>query len=655
MKQALRYFMNYWESEYNDCDGNGDSDSKLNDKNLTTQDLSQINIDSDSETSSEITIPPAPPVPPSRTITRPLTPPPTLVTPPFDFSVYCEKKYVIPPAPPLPEKLPALPTFEELNLYIPPPPPLTLPAPPTFEELHLSVPLPPPAFPKLSSLDDFKLPISIPSPPPILNNFEMPTPIIHLPPLPDFVNIIDGDKLDESEKSTEYESIESVENDKSIESDESNESDDESVEEEVLTSEDFISITDGKPFCVENGQLYTWNTTEKKWELLFDLLEWDDETMEWVEFKGNTEDACEYLGITDVEFFSEEDELDESEANNSDTNESEISYKLLDEDVEREEKELSVPLLSDYDKSYESDSDIEDVDENDDFNKEQKWTTNPIYEQTEYFRDIEEQYDSCVLIIEDFNEYAFKDDESESKDVLDSIEELILEIEREVSDMDDTHDSIEDIESTEIIDTSELLNECILTTSSCTEDLYTISESDDESESDFDFSSDDVFSTTEEDDNEDLMIMKLYDKWLVVSDENMERKFGVSEKSSFGELYAKYRFHIEEFESAPCLFYTHPLSQKIKAKIEYIYEQLIAKFLINIFIKCDYQLMDSDMMVCDSAGNELFEMKEFVIKYLQLINKEDIHESIIEKIVQSPRLPHIAKVYTYTFEKIKFE
>ena len=50
------------------------------------------------------------------------------------------------------------------------------------------------------------------------------------------------------------------------------------------------------------------------------------------------------------------------------------------------------------------------------------------------------------------------------------------------------------------------------------------------------------------------------------------------------------------------------------------------------------------MMVCDTDGMELLSIDEFVVKYLELINREKMHIQIVNRLKMYPGIRHIAKI-----------
>jgi hypothetical protein len=83
-----------------------------------------------------------------------------------------------------------------------------------------------------------------------------------------------------------------------------------------------------------------------------------------------------------------------------------------------------------------------------------------------------------------------------------------------------------------------------------------------------------------------------------------------------------------KLNSIPKYFYHNHLINIIKSNIHYTYNALITKFLVNVFKKCDYRLIDDDI-VCSFDAIELFSLREFILKYLEIIEHVDDLDVIV--------------------------
>ena len=545
MRRAIRYFTNYWDNE----DTIGRSITTL-----PSHDLSQINLDTDSE--DETFIIPIPP--PSPVFVRPTNP-----SPPSRVFI----RQVTPPSSPVfvrPTTPPPSPVFTR---SMTPPPSL-------FTPLPFEIPVTPVIDDTLDNLIIAK---------------ELP-PLPPLPQLPQILHIDESSELTETETDDEFDTT-----DESEQTTEQFGITCEDTDEELLTCENMKSLIGEKLFCVEDGKMYVWNIEQDNWEGLFDLFEWNHEINDWIEFRGDTEDACEHLGFVDVKYHN-------YPCNTETKTETKTPYKILNDEQPQYDcnQDETIPLLSDYDICS-------------DDTEEKEWIPNPVYRK-------EEARPDRPYILEEYQAHQAYDIYSSS--------ELCCDCQKD----SDEYDLDEDSSS---IGVDYISTESLASIDSCSADLYTTSESDSES------------------DTENLIVVELYDKWLNKQYTNSKEKFGISGKLSFGDMYTKYQSHIDEFNTAPKLFYNYKLSQKIKTEIENVYDELIAQFLTNIFIKCDYRFRDHDMIICNSKGIDICHINEFVVKYLDLINREGSCLSIVDRLVTSPLIPHIATIQR--FGKIKIE
>jgi hypothetical protein len=88
------------------------------------------------------------------------------------------------------------------------------------------------------------------------------------------------------------------------------------------------------------------------------------------------------------------------------------------------------------------------------------------------------------------------------------------------------------------------------------------------------------------------------------------------------------------------------LIDTIEDEIDETYDTLVADFLIRVFVDCDYRLKteDDELIVCDSGRTELFNLRDYIVKYLMLIDRMSQYEPIHNLIVNSHKIPHIATV-----------
>jgi hypothetical protein len=146
---------------------------------------------------------------------------------------------------------------------------------------------------------------------------------------------------------------------------------------------------------------------------------------------------------------------------------------------------------------------------------------------------------------------------------------------------------------------------------------------------------------------EDVSICEMYDRWVSTQYETSAQKFGLfDDECGLGELYTKYRDHHNELNRIPKFYYHNSILQTIKEEIDETYDILVADFLVRVFVDCEYRLKheDDEMIVCNTDRMELFTLRDYVMKYLVLIDRASQYDTIISLVSNSHKIPHIANV-----------
>jgi len=355
------------------------------------------------------------------------------------------------------------------------------------------------------------------------------------------------------------------------------------TESELLTYDDIISMTEGYPYCIEDGSLYIWSSEINDWKHLIDLFIWDYENEEWVDFKGSLQDFENYVNF------------------NTHTQQDEIPYQLLndendieDEDVIVEDRvfddELNIPLLSEYNDACWKYDGIQSA-----------WVYNPVYGDTSETND-------------EFNHLTFTG--------------IVAPVCTEESDYDITFN----------------------------DDDYDNTTDDDNLYKDYAFDENSIsFESSESEDVtiEESLVNELYNRWFVNEYRTLEEKFGLSEHGNLtlGDLYVNYQKHLLQIHRLYNLFERYPILNTIKGEVLNVYEKLITKFLSIIFISCDYRIMTQEERVCDNNGNDLFSIQDFILKYLDLINQRKSLNNILDALKNHRHIPHIATVKVYMHDE----
>jgi predicted RNase H-like HicB family nuclease len=626
MRQALQYFVDYWEGDKEQIPKEEERKTHMN------HDLGNVNLDSsDTETSEEF-------IQPLKS-TEPVS----------------ELSEELPPLPPTPtpSRSPS-----------PDPPSLVTPAP---------APIVPPLMLPVIEDSDVQNTYNIPPPPPPPPQFVNPTPLS--PEVMDFIKMYNNDHactnyfVVEDEQDDEFTDDSTgtyIESDIIIETTEEepemfipeqgtildyeleepqHQDPQDNLEPDMVSYEEIMELIKDRPYYIENGQMYVWN--DEEWESVLDLVVWDEEAQDWVEFTGSLEDFKDCLEEpnNDINSNTPYELLQESEH--------ELEHDVED-DVEHEfPSDLTTPLLQDYEVQNE---DLGFADNNNwQYNHEDMvWVENPVYgcefdfePQPEHESEAEPESESDI--ISDF-----------STDLSEDYEYVIVpEPSDSISDSDDISEALDELE--------QILDECLLET---TDESYSLSNSNTST-----FEDDDIVTFTEDYTDEismessdvidyenivteseseevsiteeDRILTELYNKWIVAEYETTEDKFEVSPSPSLGDLYVAYQRHTNNVAKISNYFYQYPLLSAIKLEILDVYEELIMKFIARTIVDCEYCLRDEtpDVYVCDDNGSALYELPEFIMKYLTLMNQTESCDNVMNKLLKYHGVPYMAVLY----------
>lgn len=414
---------------------------------------------------------------------------------------------------------------------------------------------------------------------------------------------------------------------------------------EINTEDDLYNLTNGSDFCIHEGVLY--GIYDDELIEVADLMVYDEDENTWSPFEGNTIDMINHLGLSHEMFeFKNIDHSDENEEEESDSsdviiNENDVielkehhenvkeMYQPLDSSYESiDNEQLIVPLLSDFDRDGDCESDNNDENENFEWTENKLFEGIPTDEYNYYYKQQCEEYYKWKTEIDELLEVLAVEENDNSTDVDDN-DDVDLDVSIDTSSEDQYYEKIgEDIE----------------------EDISSFSYDEDdidECEVEVEVDEDEVEVEDEVDVDVDDVLDELYDRWCANDYKNDLEKFGFeyTKNPSLGELFMMYNDNIEELNSLPTLFYHDTIVNDIREEIETTYNELIIDFLIEVFVNCEYRYRDNDGMICNELNIELFPLEDFINKYIDVIDRNKYANDIINGVTGSHRLPHIATVY----------
>ena len=412
---------------------------------------------------------------------------------------------------------------------------------------------------------------------------------------------------------------------------------------EINTEDDLYNLTNGSDFCIHEGVLY--GIYDDELIEVADLMVYDEDENTWSPFEGNTIDMINHLGLSHEMFeFKNIDHSDENEEEESDSsdviiNENDVielkehhenvkeMYQPLDSSYESiDNEQLIVPLLSDFDRDGDCESDNNDENENFEWTENKLFEGIPTDEYNYYYKQQCEEYYKWKTEIDELLEVLAVEENDNSTDVDDN-DDVDLDVSIDTSSEDQYYEKIgEDIE----------------------EDISSFSyDEDDIDECEVEVEVDEDEVEVEDEVDVDDVLDELYDRWCANDYKNDLEKFGFeyTKNPSLGELFMMYNDNIEELNSLPTLFYHDTIVNDIREEIETTYNELIIDFLIEVFVNCEYRYRDNDGMICNELNIELFPLEDFINKYIDVIDRNKYANDIINGVTGSHRLPHIATVY----------
>ena len=425
-------------------------------------------------------------------------------------------------------------------------------------------------------------------------------------------------------------------------------------EGDMVEYDGIVDLIQDRPYYISEGQLYV--LQDEKWEAILDLVVWNEDYQYWAQYEGTSEEFNQiglqnHIDLQPQVGYQQSSEhsyevLDDSECECQCEydNECQCVYDCMYEEFETD---LTIPLLQGYECRCESQEQGWNYDEED-----MVWTPNPMYgmeidfENLHVFEDINRE----LLLQPRYQSHSETDETDESYETSEYTEEYLI-IPEDEYDYDSNISDESDIER--------ILCECfldsIIESSSSSDDINININISNEVDIDSDF--DDTITVSDDDDSneahvgEDQELTNLYNRWIVKDFDSFEEKFGFEQNQdySLGDLFIMYHKHLNQTSRLSNYFYQYPLLSAIKIEILDVYEELIMRFLAKIIIDYEYTLREEidDIYVCDYNGSALFELQEFVNKYLKLIGLTESSQSIMSKLMKYHKVSHIPTIYEY--------
>ena len=355
---------------------------------------------------------------------------------------------------------------------------------------------------------------------------------------------------------------------------------------EIKTESDILEMTNGHPWCIDQGILWGYNVETATWfeaaELFMSYEGISTNEDDWHRFEGDSVEALDFIGF-----------------------EGECTHMITYEEY--------VPLLDDA----------------------AQWNDNEIYEEPNF----NEAQNEPNFNEANFNEAQNKTNfnEAHNEEITSSDDEYYQLINVESESLRD--ESFED-KNDESFEDESLKSESL-----GDENDESLMDDDDETES---LSESEQSEKNEQNEQSENDVFALYEKWVLSNDEPCVKMGIKTDSPALWELVHQYNINLDELYGAE--YCSEIMFQQIEDEIDYCFNELIIDFVLDLFENCNYRYQDTDNIVCNKEGETICTFNEFIDRYLNVLDRSEYKDYITNRIKGSSRLPYTAKLIKLKYE-----